>query len=76
MITEIILGVLFLYCLSLHGQIKKLKYSAKYGSPKSEKNIEKLWHTNEELKEKISEHSSRLWEVEQKIGMHPPHVNL
>jgi len=76
MTTGIILGLLFLYCLSLHGEIKRLKYSAKYGSPRSEKNIEKLWQANEELKEKISEHNSRLWDVEHKAGMHPPHVNL
>jgi len=76
MITEIILGLLFLYCVFLHAQIKKLKHSEKYGSPKSEKNIETLWQINEELKEKISEYSSRLWEVEHKVGMHPPHVNI
>lgn len=76
MITEIILGLLFIYCISLHGQIKKLKYPAQYGSPKSEKNIESLWKQNEELKEAISECKSRLWEVEQQAGMHKPHVNI
>lgn len=76
MITEIILGLLFIYCVYLHGQIKKLKYNARYGSPRSEKNIEDLWKAQEELKEKLSEHSSRLWEVERETGMHPPHVNI
>ncbi len=74
MVTYIIIGLLVIYCISLHAQIKKLKYTAKYGSPRSESNIKKLWEENEALKEKLSDHSSRLWEVEHKAGLHPPHV--
>ncbi len=76
MLTEIFLGLLFLYCISLHSKIRKLEYPAKYGSPKCEKNLESLWQKNEELKEQISGHGSRLWEVEHKAGMHSPHVIL
>ena len=74
MVTYIFIGLLAVYCISLHAQINKLKYTAKYGSPRSESNIKILWEENEILKEKLSDHSSRLWEVEHKAGMHPPHV--
>lgn len=76
MVMEIIAGALFLYCLYLHTQIKRLKYFADYGSPRCEKNIESLWERAEETQEKTKELSSRMWEVEHRAGMHPPHVQI
>lgn len=74
MIAYIFIGLLFIYCISLNAQIKVLKYTAKYGSPRSESNINELWEVNKALKDKLSDHSSRLWEIEHKQGLHPPHV--
>jgi hypothetical protein len=76
MILEFIVTGLFIYCIALHIKVKKLEYVSKYGSPKCERNIKTLWSMSEENKEKLRAHGSRLWEVEHKAGIHPPHVNL
>ncbi len=76
---SIILGFvvagLFIYCIGLHVKLNNLEGFAKHGSPRCERNIETLWAMSEENKEKLSAHGSRLWEVEHKAGMHPPHTN-
>ena len=72
MITEIILIVLFLYCLSLHGKIRKLSYAAEYGSPRCEKGFISHSAKIEALQEEVDKHKSRLWELEHKAGMHLP----
>lgn len=55
MVTEIILGILFLYRLTLHGKIKKLTYAAQYGSPRCDKGFavqtEKLQSLQDDLGE-------------------------
>lgn len=70
MTSGILIGILFLYCISLNLQIKKLKYFAKYGSPKCEKNISALWEMAEEQREKTMEHGSRLSQLEQNARVH------
>jgi hypothetical protein len=72
MVTEIILGILFLYCLALHGKIKKLTYAAQYGSPRCEKGFAVQTEKLQSLQDDLGKHSSRLWELEHKAGMHPP----
>jgi hypothetical protein len=73
---EIMFGILLIYCIALNIQINRLKYFAKYGSPKCEKNISSLWSMAEESKEKINELGGRVRDLEYKEGMHPPHVQL
>ncbi|MGI1668752.1 MAG: hypothetical protein K6L74_00355 [Neptuniibacter sp.] len=76
MILEIIIGMLIVYCISLNVKINRLKYPAKYGSPKCEQNISTLWKHDQEQQEKLSELSSRVRDLENQAGMHKPHVTL